>query len=63
MASHGPYDSAYMPEVNVPGGGPGTSAEMSEYLRRAAMASLDRDFFMVEGSGALDLPEMLAPAW
>jgi hypothetical protein len=48
MASHGPYDSAYMPEVNVPGGGPGTSAEMSEYLRRAAMASLDRDFFMEE---------------
>jgi hypothetical protein len=48
MASHGPYDSAYMPEVNVPGGGPGTSAEMSEYLRRAAMASLDRDFLMDE---------------
>jgi len=37
-----------MPEVNVPGGGPGTSADMSEYLRRAAMASLDRDFFMDE---------------
>ena len=48
MASHGPYYSAYMPEVNVPGGGPGTSAEMSEYLRRAAMASLDRDFLMDE---------------
>jgi Sulfatase len=48
MASHGPYDSAYMPEVNVPGGAPGTSAEMSEYLRRAAMASLDRDYFMGE---------------
>ena len=48
MASHGPYDSAYMPEENVPGGGPGTSAEMSEYLRRAAMASLDRDFLMDE---------------
>jgi hypothetical protein len=48
MASHGPYDTAYMPEVNVPGGGPGTSAEMGEYLRRAAMASLDRDFLMDE---------------
>jgi hypothetical protein len=48
MASHGPYDSAYMPEENVPGGGPGTSAEMSEYLRRAAMASLDRYFLMDE---------------
>jgi hypothetical protein len=48
MASHGPYDRAYMPEENVPGGGSGTSAEMSEYLRRAAMASLDRDFLMDE---------------
>ena len=48
MASHGPYDSAYMPEENVPGGGPGTSAEMSEYLRRAAMASRDGDFLMDE---------------
>ena len=38
MASHGPYDRAYMPRENVPGGGPGTSAEMSEYLRRAGMA-------------------------
>jgi hypothetical protein len=48
MASHGPFNRAYMPEDNVPGGGPGTSAEMSEYLRRAAMASLDRDFLMDE---------------
>jgi hypothetical protein len=48
MASHGPYDRAYMPEVNVSGGGPGASAEMSEYLRRAAMASLDHDFLMNE---------------
>ena len=48
MASHGPYDSAYMPEENVPGGGPGTSPEMSEYLRRAAMAERDGDFLMDE---------------
>ena len=48
MASHGPYDSAYMPEENVPGGGPGTSAEMSEYLRRAAMAQRDGVFLMDE---------------
>ena len=48
MASHGPYDSAYMPEENVPGGGPGTSAEMSEYLRRAAMAQRDGGFLMDE---------------
>ena len=48
MASHGPYDSTYMPEENVPGGDPGTSAEMSEYLRRAAMAEQDRDFLLSE---------------
>jgi hypothetical protein len=46
MASHGPYDRAYMPEESVPG--PGTSAEMSEYLRRAGMAMRDGDFFMDE---------------
>jgi phosphoglycerol transferase MdoB-like AlkP superfamily enzyme len=48
MASHGPYDSAYMPEENLPGGGPGTSAEMSEYLRRATMAQRDGAFLMDE---------------
>jgi hypothetical protein len=48
MAAHGPYDSAYMPEEHVQGGGPGTSPEMSEYLRRAAMASLDHDFLINE---------------
>ena len=48
MASHGPYDSAYMPEETVLGGGPGTSPEMSEYLRRAAMAQRDGDFLMGE---------------
>jgi hypothetical protein len=48
MASHGPYDREYMPEEIVPGGGPGTSAEMSEYLRRLAMAKRDGDFLMDE---------------
>ena len=48
MAAHGPYDSPYMPEENMPGGGPGTSPEMSEYLRRAAMAERDRDFLLSE---------------
>ncbi len=43
MATHSPYDTAYMPEVNVPGGGPGTDPEMSEYLRRLAMARMDYD--------------------
>jgi hypothetical protein len=37
-----------MPEEKVPGGGPGTSAEMSEYLRRAAMATRDGDFLREE---------------
>jgi hypothetical protein len=48
MASHGPYDSVFMPEENVSGGGPGTSREMSEYLRRAAMAQRDNEFLMAE---------------
>ena len=48
MAAHGPYDTPYMPDENVPGGGPGTSPEMSEYLRRAAMAERDSDFLMDE---------------
>jgi phosphoglycerol transferase MdoB-like AlkP superfamily enzyme len=48
MAAHGPYDWTYMPEENMPGGGPGTSAEMSEYLRRAGMAMHDGDFLMDE---------------
>ncbi len=43
MATHGPYDFTYMPEVDVPGGGPGTDPEMSEYLRRLAMAQIDYD--------------------
>jgi phosphoglycerol transferase MdoB-like AlkP superfamily enzyme len=41
MATHSPYDTTYMPELDVPGGGPGTDPEMSEYLRRLAMARID----------------------
>jgi phosphoglycerol transferase MdoB-like AlkP superfamily enzyme len=41
MATHSPYDFPYMPEVDVPGGGPGTDPEMNEYLRRLAMARID----------------------
>jgi Sulfatase len=43
MATHSPYDFVYMPGVDVPGGGPGTDSEMSEYLRRLAMARIDYD--------------------
>lgn len=41
MATHGSYGYVYSPEVAVPGGGPGTPPEMSEYLRRLAMARID----------------------
>lgn len=47
-ATHLPYRSPYEPEVNVPGGGPGTDPEMSEYLRRLAMAKMDYDAFRAD---------------
>jgi phosphoglycerol transferase MdoB-like AlkP superfamily enzyme len=47
-ATHLPYQYTYDPEVNVPGGGPGTDPEMSEYLRRLAMAKMDFDEFKAE---------------
>jgi hypothetical protein len=48
MATHGPYDYSYMPEVLVSGGGPGTDSEMHEYLRRLSMARQDYEFFRSE---------------
>jgi hypothetical protein len=48
MAAHWPYDVTYMPEEKVAGGGPGTPAEMHEYLRRLSMAKLDYDYFLRE---------------
>jgi hypothetical protein len=48
MATHGPYTYTYMPEVEVPGGGPGTSADMHEYLRRLAMTHQDYAFLLAE---------------
>jgi hypothetical protein len=47
-ATHLPYGHRYEPEVNVPGGGPGTDPEMSEYLRRLAMAKMDYDGFRAD---------------
>ena len=41
MSAHSAYDYVYMPEENVPGGGPGTPPEMHEYLRRLAMVRTD----------------------
>jgi phosphoglycerol transferase MdoB-like AlkP superfamily enzyme len=48
MSAHWPYDYAFMPEVDVPGGAPGTNPEMHEYLRRVSMAKADFDFLMAE---------------
>ena len=46
MAAHWPYDFKYEPDVDVPGGGPGTDPEMHEYLRRLSMAKIDFDALM-----------------
>ncbi len=45
MAAHGPYVKPYQPELDVPGGGPGTHPEMHEYLRRLSMARIDLEEF------------------
>ena len=45
MSAHWPYDYTYEPEVDVPGGAPGTDPEMHEYLRRR-----------VDGQDGLRLP-------
>lgn len=41
MGTHSPYDFKFSPETEVAGGGAGTDPEMSEYLRRLAMAAMD----------------------
>ena len=48
MSAHWPYDYAFMPEVDVPGGAPGTDPEMHEYLRRVSMAKTDFDYLTAE---------------
>jgi Sulfatase len=48
MSAHWPYDVSYHPEVDVPGGGPGTHPEMHEYLRRVSMVKQDYDFLLSE---------------
>lgn len=45
MGTHSPYDFKFSPETEVPGGGPGTDPDMSEYLRRVGLAVRDyREF-------------------
>lgn len=48
MSAHWPYDFKFEPDVEVPGGGAGTSPEMDEYLRRVSMSKMDFDFLMSE---------------
>jgi phosphoglycerol transferase MdoB-like AlkP superfamily enzyme len=48
MSGHWPYDITFMPDVDVPGGGPGTHPELNEYLRRIAMARMDYAFLVAE---------------
>jgi hypothetical protein len=48
MSAHWPYDFTFAPQVNVPGGGPGTDPEMHEYLRRVSLAKLDYDYLVGE---------------
>jgi phosphoglycerol transferase MdoB-like AlkP superfamily enzyme len=48
MSAHWPYDYKFAPEMDVPGGGPGTDAEMNEYLRRLAISKVDLDAFEAE---------------
>ena len=43
MSAHWPYDHEFAPEMKVAGGGPGTDAEMHEYLRRLSIARIDLD--------------------
>lgn len=48
MSAHWPYDVKYEPEIEVPGGGPGTEPEMHEYLRRVSIAKMDYDYLVAE---------------
>ena len=48
FATHQPYYFAFMPELNVPGGAPGTDPEMNEFLRRLSMAHMDYDWMKAE---------------
>lgn len=45
-ATHLPYEPPFMPEVDVPGGGP--TPKMHEYLRRVGMAKMDYEYFRAE---------------
>ena len=48
MVAHQSYLHPFMPEVDVPGGGPGTPPQMHEYLRRLSMVRIDYDAFKAD---------------
>lgn len=48
MSAHWPYDIAFQPQMEVPGGAPGTPPQINEYLRRLAMARADYDHLKQE---------------
>lgn len=47
-SAHQPYTHKFEPQMNVPGGGPGTHPEMHEFLRREAMAKIDYEWMKKE---------------
>lgn len=47
-SGHQPYTYKFAPEMNVPGGGPGTNPEMNEFLRREAIAKIDFEWMKAE---------------
>lgn len=48
QSTHGRYDFTYRPDIDVPGGGPGTDPETNEYLRRLAISQIDYRFLRSE---------------
>lgn len=46
--AHLPYKTKHSPEMDVPGGGPGTNPEVNEYLRRLSLARIDLEWFRAE---------------
>lgn len=47
-ATHLPYTDKHSPDMNVPGGGPGTEPQMNEYLRRLSLARIDLEWLRAQ---------------
>jgi phosphoglycerol transferase MdoB-like AlkP superfamily enzyme len=48
MSAHSPYNYVYQPDIDVPGGAPGTDPQLNEYLRRLSMVHLDYNWLRAE---------------